>query len=57
MNYTYFGFFITGFLLVTLYHFGAYTHLFISLFFIGFYIIVVKSGKYKSLEKFIDDAF
>ena len=57
MNYTYFGFFITGFLLVTLYHFGAYVHLLVSLFFIGFYAIVIKSGKYKSLEKFIDDLF
>lgn len=57
MNYTYLGYFITAYLTVMLFRIQAYAHLLIAILLISFYLLVVKSGKFPKLEKFVDDAF
>ncbi len=56
-SFKYIGFFIIGVCFLTLLKFDGYPQLLIAFLLIGFYLIVVKSGKFPRLERFIDDAF
>jgi hypothetical protein len=57
MNYNHFGYFVIGFCLLLLLNFEAYPHLLVVFLLSGFYLIVVESGKFPRLGKFINDAF
>jgi hypothetical protein len=57
MNYNYFALLVIAFCFLLLIVFQAYGHLLIAILLIGFYSIVVQSGKFPKLRKFIDDAF
>jgi hypothetical protein len=57
MNYNYFALLVIAICFLLLIVFQAYGHLLAAILLIGFYSIVVQSGKFPKLRKFIDDAF